>query len=531
MFLRLLILLVFVAPSAFAPSVFAKNSAKVNAKKPNIIFILTDDISWDSLNFLGGNVHTPRLNEMAEQGLYLSDFNVTSTVCSPSRYSYLTGRYAGQSQGHSFMKLHPKGTQTQVENNVEIEPHRWNIAKILQQNGYKTGFVGKSHIVNHQWLKTLSKSKSKFEQYSKKADPKDPQVNAKMQRNHQKWVEAIKPYGFDYVDGIYGANLRELHNEALNVHNLDWSVNKVFEFLEESKDQPFYLYFSTTLHHGPTPKNNQFSLKADPRMTGEGFVEQGFSDLPSRQNVLMRNKKAGRKDNMAHALWLDDGVGAIIDKVKELKLEEDTLIIFASDHGSYRHGKTTLYDYGMRVPLIMRWPGTIKPGSKYDGLLANIDIVPTLLDITGVEKLPKYEVDGVSFREVIDGKNVKVRDTVYGEMGYGRAIKTKYWKYIAVRYPDRIQNKIDKGIKFAPYKEGAPLLDHPYLTRNKHLGHYASAKNPHYFEPDQLYDLSSDPQENTNIYATNPETVKSLKDKLSEWLNTFEGRPFGEFTK
>ena len=524
MLLRILILLVLVTPS-----VFAKDSAKDPIKKPNIIFILTDDLSWDSLNFLGGNVHTPRLNKMAEEGLYLSDFNVTSTVCSPSRYSFLTGRYPGHAQSDSFMKIHPKGSQTRVENNVELEPDRSNIAKILQQNGYKTGFVGKSHVVNHQWLK--HGPKSPMEQYAKKADPQDPQVSAKMQRNHQKWVEAIKPYGFDYVDGVYGANLRELYNETLNVHNLDWSVHKAFEFIEQSKDAPFYLYFSTTLHHGPTPKNNQFSLKADPRMTGEGFVEAGFSVLPSRNDVLMRNKKAGRKENMAHALWLDDGVGAIIDKIKELKLEENTLIIFASDHGSYRHGKATLHDYGMKVPFIMRWPGTIAPGSKYDGLLANIDLVPTLLELAGVKMLPEFEIDGVSFKEVLDGKNVTVRDVVYSEFGYSRAVKTKDWKYIAVRYPDKIRKKIDKGGKFTPFKKGAPLLDFPYISRNGHLGHYASSKNPHYFEPDQLYNLNTDPEENINIYGNSPEIEKPLKAKLSKWLNTFEGRPFGELTK
>jgi len=524
MFFRLLILLVFVTPSAFS-----KDSVKANAKKPNIIFILTDDISWDSLNFTGGDVHTPRLDKMAEEGLYLSDFNVTSTVCSPSRYSYLTGRYAGQSRGPSFMNLHPAGTQTQVENNVEMEIDRLNIAKILQQNGYKTGFVGKSHLMNHKWLHNWNKAN--LEKYAKNADPKDAIVNGKMQRNHKKWTEAIKPYGFDYVDGVYGANLREQFNDSLNAHNLDWSVNKAFKFLEESKDQPFYLYFGTTLHHGPSPKDHKFSLKADPRMTGEGFVKKGFSELPSRENVLKRNKEAGRKSNMAHALWLDDGVGAIIDKVKQLKLEEDTLIIFASDHGSYRHGKTTLHDYGMRVPLIMRWPGTIKPQSKYDGLLANIDIVPTLLDVAGVKRLPEHEIDGVSFKDVLTGSNKRVRDVVFGEMGHSRAIKTKDWKYIAIRYPEKIQRKIDKGIKFEPFKEGEPLLALPYLTRNKHLGHYASAKNPHYFEPDQLYNLKTDPEENTNIFGQSPEVEKPLKVKLSQWLNTFEDRPFGELTK
>ena len=92
------------------------------AEKPNIVFIITDDQSWDTISFTGGKVHTPRLDRMAEEGIYFSDFNVTSTVCSPSRYSFLTGRFAGNGQGRRFMREHPPGDQTQVENIGELEP-------------------------------------------------------------------------------------------------------------------------------------------------------------------------------------------------------------------------------------------------------------------------------------------------------------------------------------------------------------------------------------------------------------------------
>ena len=208
------------------------------AKKPNVVFIITDDQSWDSLAFMGGKVHTPRIDQMAEEGLYLTDFNVTSTVCSPSRYSFLTGRYAGRCTGERFMHEHPLGDQTQVENIGELEPDRWNLAKVLQQNGYKTGFVGKSHLINHEWING-SWEKAGLEPYAPDADPSDPEVSGKMQRNHKQWCEAMKPYGFDYVDGYYCANLKELRNDALNVHNLDWSVSKAFKFLEESKGEPW----------------------------------------------------------------------------------------------------------------------------------------------------------------------------------------------------------------------------------------------------------------------------------------------------
>jgi len=498
------------------------------ATRPNIILIITDDQSWDSLGFMGGEVHTPRLDQMARDGMYFTDFNVTSTVCSPSRYSFLTGRYAGRCEGALFMREHPPGDQTQVENIGELEPEGWNLAKVLKHNGYRTGFVGKSHVIRHDWLSHGPTLAAAMEPYPSDADPRDPLVNGKMRRNHMRWCEQIKQYGFDFADGVYGANLRELKCDALNVHNLDWTVSKAFKFLEEPMDEPFFLYFSTTLHHGPAPWANKFSLDADPRMTGEGFVAEGFDVMSSRKDVLKRNREAGYKDNKAFALWLDDGVGAIIDKVKELGIEKETLIIFVPDHGSYRHCKATLHDYGMRVPMLLQWKGQIKPGSKYDGIVANIDFAPTILDLCGIKPPKRYRMDGVSFKSVLFGDRKPIRRALFGEMGHSRGIKTKEWKYIAVRYPEEVQRKIERGVKFRGF-DGKDL-DQPYLTRNGHLGHHASRHNPHYFDADQLYNLKQDPEENDNVFAQNPEVAQRMQRALAEELRKFENRPFGEFT-
>ncbi|MEO0510902.1 MAG: sulfatase-like hydrolase/transferase [Verrucomicrobiota bacterium] len=496
--------------------------------KPNIVFIITDDQSWDSLGFMGGKVHTPRIDKMAAEGLFLSDFNVTSTVCSPSRYSFLTGRYSGNCTGERFMQEHPLGDQTQVENIGELELDRWNLPKVLQANGYKTGFVGKSHLINHEWVNG-DWEHAGLEPYPKDADPRDPDVSAKMRRNHQKWCEAMKPYGFDFVDGYYAANLRELRNDALFVHNLDWTVAKAFKFIEQSKDQPFFLFFSTTLHHGPAPWVNRFTLAADPRMTGEGYVAEGFDVLPSREDVLRRNREAGFKDKDAYALWLDDGVGAIIDKVESLGLAENTLIVFVPDHGSWRHGKATLHDFGMRVPMIMRWKGTIEPGLEYDPIVANIDVAPTLMDLCGIEKPTDYEVDGQSFKHALFGSKEPVRSILFGELGHSRSVKTKEWKYIAVRYPEKLQKRIDRGDKFTGF-DGLPI-PMPYLTRNGHLGHHASRENPHYFEADQLYNLKVDPEETVNVFRQNPEIAERAQKELARELGKFKERPFGEFTE
>lgn len=505
-----------------------RSVATRRADRPNVVLIVTDDQSWDTLAFMGGEVYTPRLDRMAREGLFMTDFNVTTTVCSPSRYSFLTGRYAGRSRGERIMQLHPLGDQLQIENNIELEKDLPNLPRILQANGYRTGFVGKNHIINHEWINGDWETAG-LESYARDADPRDPEVNAKMQRNHAKWCQAIKAYGFDFVDGVYAANLREQFNDALNVHNLDWSIANVLEFLESSKDEPFFLYFATTLHHGPSPWENRYSLEADPRMTGEGFVEEGFEVLPAREDVLRRNREAGLTDDKAFALWLDDGVGAILDSIAALGLEEETLVVFVSDHGSWRHGKTTLHENGMRVPIIWYWPGTIAPGSSYDGIAANIDLAPTVLDLAGIELPDDYRVDGVSLKEVLKGSPDPVREVLYGEMGHSRAVKTKDWKYIAVRYPAELQARIDRGEKFRNWG-GHPPTELPYLTRNSHLGFHASAVNPHYFVADQLYDLNADREENHNLFEERPDAARNMQEKLSEMLRLFEDRPFGEFT-
>ena len=121
-------------------------------------------------------------------------------------------------------------------------------------------------------------------------DPKpyDPAVDAKMKHNHSVMQEIVKSYGFDYADGIYMANVRELHNDALNVHNMEWIVDKALKFIEQEKDNPFFLYFSTTLHHGPVPwggKNGEYwsSFDADPKITGEGVVDTTWDFMLSMQ--------------------------------------------------------------------------------------------------------------------------------------------------------------------------------------------------------------------------------------------------------
>ena len=138
-------------------------------------------------------------------------------------------------------------------------------------------------------------------------------------------------------------------------------------------------------------------------------------------------------------------------------------------------------------------------------------------------------MDGVSFKPALFGNRDPIRQYLFGELGHSRCVKSGEWKYIAVRYPEELQRKIELGVTFRGFK-GAELT-RPYLTRNGHLGHYASERNPHYFEADQLYNLKTDPEENRNVFAQNPDVAQRMKKLLAEALRQFENRPFGEFTE
>lgn len=591
------------------------NAHIVAAERPNIILFMTDDQSpftWDYPNFdsakpFGFNgeksVYTPEIDRIASEGMVFDRAYVSSSVCAPSRYTALSGRYAGRSKGEVFMRQHPVGSPTRVENNTELEYDRPNLANVLQANGYRTGFVGKSHLIEHNTAQQpgLWDSKYGLKSYDEKGDPREQEVAERMRHNHDHWRRSIGKQGFDYVDGVYVANLKELYNEKSNVHNVEWTTRAALNFIKSSGDMPFFLYYATTVPHGPSPSieavrpmrdglgsvlrsmiskiapeldrlirridrseqdeggwlaklglNKQwtyliqywqrallpwmrragyypYGLHADPQISGEGYVDHAFSFMPSRQEIIRDAIEHGADPRDAWLTWIDYSIGAIRKELVEQDKWDNTLIIITSDHGSWRHGKTTLYEAGLRVPLAMRWPEKITGGSRYSNLVQNIDFAPTILDAAGINPPAEMEADGVSLMDVIGGSKDPIHEFLFAELGYSRAVITENWKYIAVRYTDVVHRKLESGEGFAGF-EGR-TLDAPYLTRNLHLGHYASLHNTHYFEVDQLFNITDDPKEEQNIASQRPDMVRKMRGHLADKLSAFPDRPFGEFTE
>ncbi len=526
-------------------------------ERPNIIFIMTDDqssivpsIQDAGFDFSDGNgigiqshpigfngdpaVHTPTIDGLAKDGMVFTRAYVSSSVCSPSRYTTLTGRYAGRCEGNSFITQFPPGQMTRIENNTELEENRENLPRLLQKAGYRTGFVGKSHIIDHHLLRKSNWLENGLESYDQDADPNLKEVSDKMAHNHQFWATRIKDFGFDYANGIYAANLKELNNDSLNVHNLEWKNRAALEFIEQSGDEPFFLYYSETVPHGPAPwiRNKgkyEYGLDANPRFTGEGLVSETLNEMPDREQIKQEVKAAGKDPDHAWLSWFDEAVGAVVEKLREKGKLENTLIIVTSDHGNYNYGKSTLYEGGVKVPLMMYWPAGIKPGSRYEELVQNIDYTPTFLELAGLDLNSVGQLDGVSLVKTLKGKQEPIHEFLFFELGFARGVMTKEWKYIAVRYNEDSEKKVREGRVFTGWN--GHKYTQPYYIRNTHLGYHAALLNEHYFERNQLFNMMNDPEENQNIAESYPEKAADMKMLLIKSLTSFPGRPYGELVK
>lgn len=529
------------------------------ARKPNVIFIITDDqsprnpptpeypklVSPPGFGFGGDRALTPNIDRLAREGMVMTNANVSCPVCSPSRYTTLTGRFATRSQGEVFKRLFPSSTMARPENNVELGKEEPNLPRFLQAAGYTTAWVGKCHILEQEILEKPklwgNAAAPGLKSYPFESDPRtDPKTNQAMRDNQLWWRSRIRKEGFDWVGAVYPGNLLELFNKPSNVHNVEWTTRSVLDFLNTrspNRDKPFFLYYGTTIPHGPNPWEKSKAgfinaLDADPGYTGEGYrTDLDYSFMPSRASIKKEVAAAGFDVKHAWLTWFDHSIGAILRKLDERGLAEDTLVIVTSDHGTWRYGKTTLYEGGLKVPLVMRWPAGIRPGSSYPHLVLNTDYAATLFDLAEAKLPDTYKLDGRSLAPVLRGEETApLREETFHEIGFARAVKTAKWKYIAVRYPQEIQRRIDAGEKFPAFGD-APPNPLPYLVANKHLGYHSSRHNPNYFQMDQLFDLENDPQEKTNLIDRHPEVVADLKARLRKHLITLPDRPFGEFTR
>jgi arylsulfatase A-like enzyme len=357
-------------------------------RSPNIIVVLADDLGCRDLKLYDGWIETPRIQRMAEEGITFTDFHSNSSVCSPTRAAFLTGRYQ-QRVGIVDVIV---GTR---EPDQGIPASTPTLGKVFQKSGYATALFGKWHCG-----------------HSDKFNPVH--------------------HGFDeFVGLLNGAADFHLHKtwrnglkqEEVKGYSTDIITDRSVDFIRRHKDEPFFLFVSHQTPHNP------YQTRADtPENRKEGWKQNRVGDENRPRYVEMV------KD-------LDDSVGKILDTLRETGLSEQTLVFFWSDNGDVgmskekgplRGTKFGHYEGGHRVPAVAWWPGKIKAGVRSDALLLGFDLFPTFTEIAGLSSKNPDNLDGVSASDhLLDGKPFPDRDIFFGyEPKLGTAMRRGDWKMI-----------------------------------------------------------------------------------------------------
>ena len=523
----------------FLTCLFYVNSAHSQAiqqERPNIIFFIADDMLPEHFNCLtqGKDKYlTPNLDRLAREGTLMLQQHVVSPVCTPSRYNVLTGNFGSRAQNHYFTQNTKKNGQSIVEFNTHILSTDRTLPALLKASGYTTGMAGKDHVVEVGGLKRFKNFKSSAQ---------DPANKAQLKANHDHTRQAMLEIGFDFADSLYHNNPSFLGLYEVAVQNMDWITDAGVRFLKQANTDPFFLYFATTVPHGPTQAKR--SWKADPLLTAIGYLDKPLTVQPSRDTIPKRLRAARLpvNDNTANLLWLDDALGALLDTLEATGEIDNTVIFFFNDHGQLAKG--TVYQGGVHNPSIVWRKGGFPAGATSQALVSNVDFAPTILDLAQVD-YSRHKFDGQSFLPYLEGETPPKERLLYFELGYARGIRIGDWKYMAVRYPEAIENMnieertaVLKEWNDARYRRQLNIVtDDPskpfsHLTAIPGGGDaekYSTGSYPAYFDRDQLYYLKEDPNEQKNlaynkIYA---QKLAEMKNELKKQLAVLPGQ-FGE---
>ncbi len=461
-------------------SCVACKQPKTVEEPPNIIFILTDDHRWDALGVMDHPfLKTPNLDRLAREGSLFENAFVTTSLCSPSRASILTGLYA---HNHGVVdNYHP------VDSSLVFFP------QYLQLAGYETAFIGKWHM----------------------GDVDEPQ------RGFDHWV-AFRGQGTYYPDGhgtsrvvpqtrYDGFNIngeervpqKGYITDELTDYALDWMENR------KQKEQPFFLYIShKAVHSDFVPRDEDRGTYADVEWSPPSTfanTPENYEDKP-RWLIDQRNSRHGvdfgynldtfdveayYKRYCEALIAVDDNVGRVMDYLEESDLVSNTLLVYMGDNGFQfgDHGlidKRTAYEASIRVPLLMKYPGKIKPNTRFDPIVANIDIAPTLLDAAGIGQ---GDFDGVSFWDQVVSGGGRGRESLLYEY---------YWEWNYPQTPTVFALRDDR-YKFIRYHG--------------------------IWDTDELYDIQNDPLERNNLIR-DPNmsgVAASMKEQLFHQLESTNG--------
>ena len=547
-----------------------KQTKQESKKKPNVVFFIADDMyPWMFNNTKEGQKKdgtpknlTPAIDRLAKEGVWLDNMTVVSPVCTPSRYNSLTGTYASRAINHEFTDFTKANEdQTVIQWNSHIVPGKVKtMGNYFQEMGYKTGFVGKNHVIE-----SLSQM-GEDARPNLDADPLAKDVKEALEYRYSELQKDIKNSGFDYADKLYHDNPNWLGIRALAYQNMDWIAEGGVEFIDKysNKDEPFMLYIATTLPHGPLDPAH--SWLSDRRITAKGIIDKAPTVFPQDKGELskadlkliennpglepsirMRNSLKNRVADAGlsgtsreNVLWLDDAVTALLDELEKTGELDNTIFVFFNDHG--QDSKGSLYEGGVNSQCIIWKKGGFKVGNNMESIVSNVDFLPTLIDLVGGDS-SNDKFDGSSFASALEGKPYQERTSVYHELGYSRAIVKDEFKYYAIRYPEWAMNKTPEERQVMldeytamreSYGEHGIATDAslPYGQLELTPGgggaeHNAYINMPNFTDPDQFYDLKNDPKEENNLindpkYA---DQIKAMKKELKEkYLDKLPGK-------
>ncbi len=515
--IQLLIILAIVAQS------FAQQK-KQKQKRPNIVFIMSDDHAYQAISAYGHQLNkTPNIDRIAKNGAIFSNSFVSNSICAPSRAAMLTGK-------HSFVN-------GKVDNVQEFNWSQETFPKLLQQNGYQTALIGKIHldglpqgfdysavlpgqghyynpdfIINGKkeqlpgyvteittnltldWLTNRDEDKPFCVLYHQKAP-------------HREWLPAKKYYE-EYTQMKF-KEPKTLYDDYSNRGTAaKESEMNILEHMNWAGDSKIYPEVMAELGINETSNwgiralaDNLGRMDAEQRASWDaiyGPINEHFKKIyPSMTPKELMHWRFERymQDYLGSIASVDEGVGQVLDFLKENGLEENTIVVYTSDQGFYlgEHGwfdKRFMYEESLRTPLVISYPKEIKPGTDVDGMVQNIDYAPTLLDYAGV-KIPK-KMQGESFRKLLRNENTEWRDAIY---------------YTYYEYPSIHMVKRHYGVRTERYK----------------LIHF-------YYDIDEweLYDLETDPDEMKNVY--NDGKYTEIKDMMHGRLREMRNK-YGDSDK
>ncbi|QDT01834.1 Arylsulfatase [Rubripirellula lacrimiformis] len=383
------------------------------ADRPNIVLIFSDDQGVDDVGCYGSEIPTPNIDRIAKQGIRLTNWYSASSICTPSRYGLLTGRNPSRSRDQLLSALM---FLSESDAHRGIHSDEQTIAGVLGQAGYTTALFGKWHLGH--------------------GDP------AFMPMNHGFQISKGHTGGcIDYFTMTYGIQDDWYEGSKLvpkNGYATELITEEATEFLESQRDatKPFFLYLPYNAPHfgkGWNPSKGETV----------NIMQAQAKDL---QRVASIRDKV-RREFAAMVVSLDDGVGRVMQSLDQTGLADNTLLIFLTDHGGdptyggsnrpLRGDKATLFEGGLKVPCVMRWPQKIQPGTESDAVLSSLDLFPTFCEVASVD-VPASAVDGQSLlKHLVDGDPVPSRDLFWQtgqhaelDRGSWTALRRENLKYI-----------------------------------------------------------------------------------------------------